>query len=84
MKIQTALSLPSLGRTCLHVFDFGDDATIGKQLKTREKKPELFGVFMGKNGDKYAVAVYEGCSWNLGSVEEFSSESEMKEKWQLD
>lgn len=73
-----------------HRFDFGDDATIGAQLKrvgVEFKDFDIhadFGVFMGKRGENYVVGIKSWDASKIVRMEVYPSVEHMQEVWQLD
>jgi len=71
--------------------DFGDSQTIMLSLKRRKTNifagdpNDKFGVFLGKNKEKFVVGVHNiGNKFQFNASEAFESLEEMKAEWQLD
>ncbi len=75
-------------RKCKDSYDFGDQASVGVELKPLGSSPQSpgnkFGRYLGKHNIGYVVAVYDGCSWQISSGEVFETLDEMKQVWMLD
>ena len=73
--------------------DFGDDDTVGLNLRRiglsfdlpQEFKPdESFGVFLGRHGDQWVVAVKKFDYSGMSGCELFDSLESLQRRWELD
>ena len=79
---------PCLRRRPHSEFDFGDDGTVGLELKLADKgiaDPDIrFAKFCGKGKLGYYVVRYKFPGWEPEAIEVFDTEAEMKQRWRLD
>lgn len=74
-------------RKLSHEFDYGDDASIGAQLKRinyQFGQSSCFGEFVGYQDVGYVVLVYDDATYTFNNAEVFATIDEMKQMWQLD
>lgn len=68
--------------------DFGDEATIGLQVKTRKPPKDLsdhdFGFYLGYCDGQWHVGTHEIGTFRPTKLESFDTLEELKQKWILD
>lgn len=67
--------------------DYGDEATVGLQMKRNKYSLEGvgddFGMYLGQHGQGYVILVW-GLFWNPVCAEVFPTLDDMKAEWRLD
>lgn len=86
------LNSPIFGekRTPQSRYDFGDAATVGKNLKRsglsfHELEDETdFGIYLGEHPDGWVVGIIDGPGTRLVAAEVFKTLGDLKQAWELD
>ena len=88
MDVIMAAPLPGEKRVPVSEMDFGDQATVGLQVKTGKRFKDLtdhdFGFYLGYCAGQWHVGTHEIGTFRPTKLESFDTLEKLKQKWMLD
>ena len=84
------MDIPLFGekRVPTHEMDFGDEKTVGLQVKTGKPFKDLtnhdFGFYLGYCAGQWHVGTHEIGTFRPTKLESFNTLEDLKQKWRLD